>query len=33
MSVTDTERLDWLEANEAHLRSHRELNINGGWWI
>ena len=28
----DTERLDWLEANEAHVVSHRE-RLGEGWGI
>jgi hypothetical protein len=33
---TDTERLDWLAAKEANLRTHREKFGGGGgytiWW-
>jgi hypothetical protein len=34
MPRTDTERLDWLAAKEANLRTHRE-KFGGGytiWW-
>jgi hypothetical protein len=35
MPRTDTERLDWLAAKEANLRTHREKFGRGGytiWW-
>ena len=31
--MTDTERLEWLAANEANLITHRENNSEGGWWV
>ena len=33
MTYTDTERLDWLARNEAHLLTHREKSWYGDWWI